>query len=165
MSSTTLVCVCVGLYRDALTRGQRYEILEEDSEKAQIKVLGDNNRTRWFPRSYFNDSSVNVPVIDSWKFDDYIRDDGENSLEHIEFTVTFSTGEQRWGWICTKAGLADYIDRNWNGPVLLIENQIVVQNFSHSTVQEALYELDRQDQLIRATQPLKQKVTTSFTSD
>ncbi len=153
MSSKMFFCTSVGIYKEALTRGKLYEVLDEDLDKGQVKVKGDNNRTRWFRKSYFEDASGSVPVVESWKFDDEIQDESENSLEHIEITVTFSTGEKRWCSICTKAGLADYIDRNLNGSVLFFENLIIVKSFTRDVVSKALNELDQQNQLICATRP------------
>lgn len=48
-----VICNSVGPYVDALTRGKEYEVIADDEEKEQIKIVGDNNRTRWFKRYYF----------------------------------------------------------------------------------------------------------------
>ena len=149
-----LVCISVGSYKEALTRGKIYEVLDEEPEKEQVKIRGDNNRTRWYRKYYFDDPSCSVPVVESWKFDDTIQDDSENSLEQIEITITFNSGEKRWCWICTKAGLIDNIERNMDGCVLFFENLIVVKNLTQSVVNEAIYELDQQNQIIGATRPL-----------
>ncbi|MFD0588733.1 hypothetical protein ACFQZE_12100 [Paenibacillus sp. GCM10027627] len=130
-------------------------MLDESFEKEQIRIKGDNNRTRWFPTGYFDDPNSSVPIIQSWKFDDEIDDDSENSIELIEITITFSTGNKRWCWICTKAGLIDYIDRNMDGSVFYLENRIVVKDFNYDVVNEALHELDQQNQIIGATRPLE----------
>lgn len=93
----------------------------------------------------------------SWKFDDVIQDGSESSLEHIEITITFSNGVKRWCSICTKAGLTDYVDRNMDGSVFLLENVIVVKNLTHEVVNEAIHELDQQDLLLNATRLLHEE--------
>lgn len=154
VNNKIVTCDFVGTYLDALTRGKNYEVLVEDNEKQQIKIVGDNNRARWFRKSHFLPPGSNVTIMLSWKFDDEIIDSSEESLEHIEVTVTFSNGEKRWCSICTKNGLLDYIERNMPGNVFLIENEIIVRNFSNEVVYDALRSLDQQNQLLNSTSPL-----------
>lgn len=148
-----VVCNFVGTYVDALTRSKEYEVLVEDEEKQQIKIVGDNHRTRWFRKSHFLPVGSNVTSMVSWQFDDVIEDRSEKSLEHVEVTITFSNGEKRWCSLCTKDGLLYYLERNMIGNVFLIEKEIVVKNFSNEVVDDALRSLDQQDQLISSTNP------------
>ncbi|NQF14930.1 hypothetical protein HPY31_13520 [Brevibacillus sp. HB1.3] len=150
---TIVICKDVGLYFDALTRGKHYEVLAEDEVKEQIRVVGDNNRARWFRKYYFVPDGSSVPVLVNWAFDDTIQDSSEESLEHIEITVTLSEGEKRWCSLCTKAGLLDYIERCMDDNVFLIENQVIVKNFSKEVVNDALKRLDQQNLLISSTKP------------
>ncbi|SFS98042.1 hypothetical protein SAMN05444972_11468 [Marininema halotolerans] len=152
-----VICNSVGLYVEALTRGKEYEVLAEDEEKDQIKIVGDNKRGRWFKKSYFVPYGSNVAVLVKWQFGDSIHDVSEESLEHIEITVLLSDGQTRWCSVCTKAGLVDYIERNMNGNGFLIENQIVVKNLLHKTVNDALIYFDQQNELIRSTKLLSYK--------
>ncbi|MGC5323904.1 hypothetical protein [Brevibacillus sp. SYSU BS000544] len=155
--SKIVICNSVGNYTKALTRGKEYEVLEVDEEKQQIKIIGDNKRTRWYKDYCFVPYGNSVPIMVDWKFDDVIRDSSEKSLQHPEITVSFSNGQKRWCTICTKAGLIDYIQRNMDLPVLLIESQIIVKNFSNEVVHDALVELDQQNQLIQATRFLNEQ--------
>ncbi|MED1919365.1 hypothetical protein P4V64_29155 [Bacillus thuringiensis] len=154
VNNKIVICDFVGTYVNALTRGKNYEVLVEDDEKQQIKIVGDNHGARWFRKSYFLPAGSNVTIMLSWKFDDEIIDPSEESLEHIEVTVTFSNGEKRWCSICTKNGMRDYIERNMLGNVFLIENEIIVRNFSNEVVDDALRSLDQQNQLLSSTRPL-----------
>lgn len=120
----------VGIYLEALTRGKHSEVLAEDEEKKQIKVVGDNDRARWYGKYYFVPDVISAPVMVNWKFDDTIQDLSEKSLEHIEVTVNFSDGDKRWCSLCTKAGLLDYIERNMGDNLFLVVNQIIVKSFS-----------------------------------
>lgn len=149
-----VVCDFVGTYVDALTRGKEYEVVVSDEEKQQIKIVGDNGRTRWFKRNLFLPAGSNVTTMISWQFDDDIKDRSEKSLEHVEVTIIFSSGEKRWCSLCTKAGLFDYIERNMIGNVLLLENAIIVCNFSNEVVHDALRSVDQQNRLISSTRPL-----------
>ncbi|WP_312109116.1 hypothetical protein [Brevibacillus reuszeri] len=149
-----VICQSAGTYVNALTRGKEYAIVVNDEVKQQIKIVGDNGRSRWFCKSLFLPAGSHVTTMVSWQYDDEIKDRSEKSLEHIEVTITFSDGEKRWCSLCTKNGLFDYIERNMEGCVFLIENKIVVQNFSDEVVDVALRSLDQQNQLVRSTKPL-----------
>ena len=48
-----VICTSVGVYTKALTRGKEYKEIAEDEEKDQLKIIGDNNRARWFRQGYF----------------------------------------------------------------------------------------------------------------
>lgn len=154
MTSEIVVCNDIGPYLEALTRGNEYEVIAEDEEKEQFKIKGDNNRSRWFKKYYFVSSGISVPVIVSWKFDDSVEDSSANSLEHIEISILFNDGQTRWCSICTKSGLMDYLERNMDGNVYLIENQIIVRSFSYESVNDALNDLDQHNQLIISTKSL-----------
>lgn len=149
-----VICNSVGTYTEALTRGKEYDVLAENEEKEQIKILGDNNRVRWFNRHYFVPYGSSVPLLFKWQFDDVILDPSEVSFQHIDITIVLSDGQKRWCSICTRAGLMDYIDRNMDGIVFLIENQIIVKDFSYKVVNDALYNLDQQNELIGSTKLL-----------
>lgn len=154
MNNERVICQCAGTYVNALTRGKEYAVLVNDEVKQQIKVVGDNDRTRWFPRSLFLPGGSYVTTMVSWQYDDEIKDRSEKSLEHVEVTIRFSNGKKRWCALCTKNGLFDYMERNMVGSVFLIENKIVIQNFSDEVVDDALRSLDQQNQLVRSTKPL-----------
>ncbi|MFT9819304.1 hypothetical protein [Lysinibacillus sp. NPDC056185] len=146
-----VICNSIGSYSGALTRGKEYVVIEENKEKEQIRIVDDNNRTRWYKKYYFVPHGTSVPVLAKWKFDDEIIDSSEKSLEHIEVTFTFSDGQRRWCSICTKQGLKDYVERNMDGNVLLIENQIIVKDFSYEIVNRAFFDLDQQNELLNAS--------------
>ncbi|RUT29863.1 hypothetical protein EJP77_13675 [Paenibacillus zeisoli] len=82
ITNKIVVCDYVGTYINALTRGKEYEVLVEDEEKQQLKIVGDNNRARWFRRNLFLPVGTKVTIMVSWEFDDEIIDSSEKSLEH-----------------------------------------------------------------------------------
>ena len=49
-----VICVSEGVYGRALSRGKRYPVLGIDVEKRQLRIRGDNRRTRWFPSGCFD---------------------------------------------------------------------------------------------------------------
>lgn len=67
MINKIVVCNDVGSYADALTRGKKYEVIAEDEGKEQIKVIGDNNRARWFKKYYFVTDGSSAPVMVDWQ--------------------------------------------------------------------------------------------------
>lgn len=86
--------ICVSVYTDALTYGQKYEALSHNSEKHQIKVRGDNNRIRWFSEYCFDLTGTDVPHVT------YIRIEAEEwapgewnpEMCNSDVTVTLSDG-------------------------------------------------------------------------
>lgn len=58
-----IVCSSVGVYAEVLTRGQEYEIAALDEQKRQVRVHGDNGRTRWFPLGCFDMEGRPVPTL------------------------------------------------------------------------------------------------------
>jgi hypothetical protein len=75
------VCARVSVYQDALTRGNRYHVLAHDNAKRQVRVKGDNGRTRWFPVDCFDQSSSAVPTLSGYLIDDPITPGQELSID------------------------------------------------------------------------------------
>lgn len=55
-----VTCTNPSIFPDALTRGQKYLVLAFDEGKQQVKVRGDNARTRWYPALCFDLSVENA---------------------------------------------------------------------------------------------------------
>ncbi len=94
-----LACVSESVYRDALTRGKLYTVLATDGEKRQVRILGDNERIRWFPAYCFDQGDRTVPVLIRYWIEDPITSDYDLP---IEVTVLLSDG--------SKAVLADTLE-------------------------------------------------------
>jgi hypothetical protein len=101
-----LTCVCESVYKQALTRGQVYAVLDQKGK--QYLVRGDNGRVRWFPQYCFVEGTPVVPTLDHFQLDDPLE---ATQRMPIEVTVTLSTGEKRWCLVATPAALAQ--GGNW----------------------------------------------------
>lgn len=85
-----MICVHESVYRDALTRGKRYTVRAVDGEKRQVRITGDNGRTRWFLAYCFDQSDRSVPRLATFHLDDSIR---PHEVRPIQVTVELSDGE------------------------------------------------------------------------
>lgn len=98
-----MVCVSESVYRDALTRGKQYTVLAIDDEKRQVRIKGDNGRTRWFSAYCFDQSHRSVPTLATFHLDDPISPHEDRT---IEVTVELTNGERRWCFFATPPALA-----------------------------------------------------------
>jgi hypothetical protein len=99
-------CMDISIYREALTRGKKYEVLAYDEAKGKIRVKGDNGRTRWFPKLCFDLKGRTVGVLESFTIDDPILDP---KMDCIEVTVKLSTRRKRWCFFVTPSWLEAYM--------------------------------------------------------
>lgn len=100
--------MCVSVFAQAITRGKRYPILAIDVAKRQVRVRGDNERTRWYPMHCFDVNGMHVPVLESFQVLDVIRP-GQDQV--VEVDVLLSNGQRRWCWFATPGALAKNGDR------------------------------------------------------
>ncbi len=91
-------CLDEGVFSDALTRGRRYPILAHDRDKGQIKVQGDNGRSRWFPCYCFDLTGGEVPTIVRIDPSDLI---GAPLTYTVQVEVELSDGQRRWCFFVT----------------------------------------------------------------
>ena len=105
MSQAT--CISESEYSEALTYGKRYEVLAYEGDKEQVRVKGDNGRTRWFPKICFDLTGKKLAVIDNFTIDDPIHDP---KCDCVEVTVKMSTGRRRWCFFVTPGWLSGYLN-------------------------------------------------------
>ena len=142
-----VTCVCVNVYRDDLMRGQKYEVVEENLERCQVRVKGGNGRLRWFPSKCFDFGNQPVLTLTDWQFD--IEIDGNSQAWIPEIKVAFSDGSQRFCLVATPqtivhllVGLTPYF---WDSHL------IIVPNYAPEIVDKALRDLDAQGNLLEAS--------------
>lgn len=104
-----ITCVDVSMYRAALTRGKKYELLAYDEAKGKVRVCGDNNKRRWYPRLCFDMKGSDVPMLKSFTIDDPIHD---SKKDCVEVTVKLSKGRRRWCIFVTPDWLSAYFSRD-----------------------------------------------------
>lgn len=148
-----ITCVCESVYGDALTRGQRYEVRAKDSQKRQVRITGDNGRTRWFPTYCFDLSNGSVPILASFELDDPINPHDDLP---IDVTVELSNGEQRWCIFATPSALARC--GNWiEGTQVPFHygnrHIIIARELSKELIGRMLRYIDSQGELAECTLP------------
>lgn len=148
-----LVCSSVGVYREALTRGEEYVVLDRNDERQQIRVKGDNGRIRWFPRYHFCSRDEEVPVLAEFLIDDDLIDTDQGCIEVV---ISLSNGERRFCWFATPTALGNcgemlgdtgcryhYCNRHF----------VIATDVSRESIGRVLREIESQGCLLECTLP------------
>jgi hypothetical protein len=154
MKGDFITCKNIGSYSEALSKGKKYEIIEEEKEK--VRIMGDNGRTRWYSKYCFDLEGNTVPVLIQWKFDDFVEENdiGED-FNWIEISFKLSDGTERWSILYTPERLLTSFKRpNLDPPGLHISHLIIVRSYRKDDVDRILKYLDDNDELISASLPL-----------
>ena len=146
-----MICVSESVYRDALTRGKKYTVVAIDDKKRQVRIKGDNGRTRWFPTYCFDQSDRSIATLITFHLDDPIRPHEDLP---IEVTVELSNGEQRWCIFATPSTLVSYGD--WiNGTQVPFHygnrHIIIARELSEDFIGRMLHYIDSQGELVECT--------------
>lgn len=150
MLNKKAICRCVGLYKHALTRGKVYEVFKEEDNKYRIQ--GNHGKRLWIDKFYFNDSLIELPILDGWKFDDDVTDP---ELNFIEVTLYFKDGSRRWCTITTPEKLIEHFKNPLiDPPGFNMQQLIIVKSLDLADIERTLRDLDNNDGLISATKPL-----------
>lgn len=96
--------MCTSVFGQAISRGKRYPVLAADAAKRQVRIRGENGRTRWYPMGCFDMNGMDVPVLESFQILDAI---GPGQDQFIEVDVHLSNGQHRWCWFATPKALAN----------------------------------------------------------
>lgn len=142
-----VTCVCVNVYGDDLIRGQKYEVVEENLERCQVRVKGGNGRLRWFPSKCFDFDNQPVLTLTEWQFD--VEIDGDNQTWMPEIKVALSDGSQRFCIVTTPQTIAHLLVGPM--PYFWDSHLIVVPSYAPEIVDKALRDLDVQDNLLEAS--------------
>lgn len=149
-----LICVSESVYRDALTRGKRYAVCAIDSQNRQVRIMGDNGRTRWFPAYCFDQNAQSAQILVAFHLDHPI-----NAHEDVpvEVTVELSNGEHRWCIFATASALAscgDWIDGTQVPFHYCNRHIIIAGELSEELIGRMLRYIDSQGDLVECTLPL-----------
>jgi hypothetical protein len=143
-----VTCVRVGMYEHALTKGKVYELLAVKNDNYRIK--GNHQRLVWINRFYFSHGVVDVPLLESWCFDDDISE-----VNFIDVTFTFSNGSKRWAMVTTPEKLQSHFkNETIHPPGFNMHHLIIMRSFSDEDVELTFRTLDLQGELENATLPL-----------
>lgn len=141
-----ITCVTAGVYKRALTRGRRYTPLAYDAGR-QVKVRGDNGRTRWYPLYCFDPTGGDVASIVEVIIPDYEVWAAEGE---VDAEILLSTGERRWCWFLTPTARSNWCEEPLGAARLLIvgaPHQVFVDSLSEASIAGALRYLESQNEL------------------
>ena len=146
MSSSTITCLSVGVYEDALTRGKHYEVLQMDNRKKQIRIRGDNQHIRWFPMILFDLTGSSAPTLTEWWL---LNPPHENIW--TEVGIRLSDGTYRFCLFATISKVERMLTLSDPLPGMWYANLIIVHTEADEFYTEMLTYLDQHGQLIQAS--------------
>ncbi len=156
--SRWITCVSVGARPEALTRGKQYEIVALDESKRQVRLRGDNGRTRWFSLGCFDMEGRPAPTLICWWFIDSVEDE---TCDFVEVGFELSDGSCRW----CRVGTPDFLKRQlearsdpaqWSGafePAVWGPDLIVIRRLAQSEVDWVLRHIDQRGELMATSLP------------
>lgn len=133
-----VTCISVGVYQDNLTRGKQYALTEENGERHQVHIKGDQGRLRWFPSFCFDFENNPVSHLVSWQFDNDIESDAQTWMP--EALLALSDGSRRFCLLATPQTLAHLVSSP--GSYFSSHHLVVVCSYDFNTVDKALHHLD-----------------------
>ncbi len=136
------------MYGHALTRGKKYIVKKEDSEK--YRIIGNHGKALWISKYYFIEGNIEVPVLETWKFDDDL-----NEFDLVEVTLSFSDGSKRWCPVTTPQRLVNQFNKKMEPPGFNIRHLIITKTMNHDDIEKTLLHLDSNDELTEASKPLE----------
>jgi hypothetical protein len=158
-----VICVRESNYRSALTRGKQYKVLATNTEKQQVRVKGDNGRSRWFPDYCFG--SVNQPVITMVSYEAYSSFNAFEQDTDIEVIVHLSDSQTRHCWFATPTALSKsggWIDGTQIPFHYSNRNVIIANQLSEDLIGRMLRYIDGQGKLFECTSPIDQGAAERF---
>jgi hypothetical protein len=143
---------CIEESSYAVTYGRSYEVFGTNPRNPhQIRIKPDRGRRIWIPTSYFADGEISVPMIENVIIKDDLIDHQQSA---IEVDLLLASGEWRWCWFASPAGLAqfgDTLDDNTTRIHYDTPHTIVVSPLDASTILTALNHIQRHGALLRCT--------------
>lgn len=149
--SAIATCTDIGAYRDALTYGVKYRILEYNDSRHQIKIQDDNRRVRWFPATLFDLTGNDVARIDRWHTDSPL-DVGTD--DWVEVTITLENGTRRWCSFVTPRYLENLLDQPHADAGIWSRHMVVVKIIDVDHIERALRQIEQQGELLTVTHEL-----------
>jgi hypothetical protein len=148
---TLITCLSIGSYRGALTRGRRYEMLGESENGRNVKVRGDNGRSRLYSTVLFDLQGGPAPVLVDWRFDEKALNEFQDA---VDVSFSLDDGTRRWCFFVTPAQLAVLLGQPYAMPGIQATQMIVVRSLAPHVIEAMLRHLDEQGELISASLPI-----------
>jgi hypothetical protein len=142
------------VYSEGLTRGKSYQVIDINTYEDMVRIKCDKGRLKWYSSSHFNVNGEDIIDLISWKFDDEVSND-PNETSWIEISMKMSDGSERWCILYTPERLRNLLQQPNIYPTgLHIKHMIVVKSYNVEDIQNVLDYLNQEDELIGATLPL-----------
>ncbi|AGY59749.1 hypothetical protein [Gloeobacter kilaueensis] len=148
------ICGRESVYGADLTRGRKYEILELDEAKGQVKVRGNRGRMRWYPLSCFDFDVPAAAVLSTVEVQSEYEADPS---QYVEVIVGLSDGQRRWCIFATPAALIEMGDPLKGTTVRVLygaPHLIVATAIDEEIIHRTLHHIDSQGELLACTLPL-----------
>ena len=156
-SQNMATCASVGVYADALTYGNEYEILARDVDKHHVKVRADNGRARWYPEYCFDMSGQQMAMLVRATVDD-LDDLVEDFLTGVDVVLEFSDGQRRWCFFITPELLSRLGGAEQVGDERLLSynvpHMIVVSAITREIIDRSLAFIESQGELLDSSMPI-----------
>jgi hypothetical protein len=151
-----VTCISQAVYGEALTYAKKYDLLEFDSAKKQLKIQGDNQGILWFPSYCFDLDGGEAATIRQIIICDAI----EKPITHsIDVELELSDGQWRWCFFVTPeciAGCGDWLEGTqiimWYG----MPHMIILGDISEELIHKALREIEAQGRIIECTKLMEE---------
>lgn len=137
-----------------MTRCQTYTVLENDSEKQQVKIRGDNGRVRWYPYYCFAVDGEPVFTVQSFTIDDEIDDP---LCDAVDITLTLTDGSQErrcWCYFLTPAYVSNHFAIAPSEPFISGRHGILIPELTVEQIEITVAYLEANDLLEDCTLPL-----------
>jgi hypothetical protein len=146
-----ITCIASGAYQEALTRGEYYEVLDEDDVKKQVKIRDNNHRVRWYPVILFNLHGETIPIISSWEFSTPVDDELD---DWIEVNIYLNNGSRRWCSFVTPTHLQRRLSMPNSDPGFWSDHTVIVRSITPELIDKILNILNKNGELLKASRPL-----------
>jgi hypothetical protein len=153
-SPNIATCINVGVFEQALTYGDQYAILARDTEKRQVKVRGDNGRTRWYPDYCFDVSGQPVVRVVRTAIADPIDDPVTCTVDVV---LEFSDGQRRLCDFTTPEALSQRGGVAQFGGVRLLSyspHMIVVSAITPEMIAQSVAYIESHGDIFNCSKPL-----------
>jgi hypothetical protein len=150
-SRSIATCVNVGVYAHSLTYGNQYAVLAHNTDKNEVKVRGDNGKTRWYPDYCFDKTGQQVIRLVRTTIDDPL----DRAPTSVEVQLEFSDGQQRWCYFITPEMLAQLGGVEQFGAERLLSyhvpHMIVVSAITRVEIEQSLAFIESHGELLHCS--------------
>ena len=143
----TIYCINESSYSDHITKRKEYGIA--DLKDGQFRIKNNNGKLVWIPSYCFVDRLI--PSISHINIDDEITD---SKKDNVEVTIEFDNGEKRWTSFLTCDWLKEKLVNHWD--FFIGSNCIFIDNLTKEDIDNAIFQLDKQDQLNSVSMPINE---------